>query len=44
VIDIALVSKPFMGQESYFIGFFARGRECVFKVYLGRDKQRQLFP
>lgn len=43
VIDIALVSKPFMGQESYFIGFFARGRECVFKVYLGRDKQRQLF-
>lgn len=44
VTDIALVSKPFMGQESYFIGFFAKGGECVFKVYLGRDKQRQLFP
>ncbi|WP_428459072.1 heme utilization cystosolic carrier protein HutX [Photobacterium makurazakiensis] len=44
VTDIALVSKPFMGQESYFIGFFAQGGECVFKVYLGRDKKRQLFP
>ncbi|WP_273859324.1 heme utilization cystosolic carrier protein HutX [Photobacterium sp. GSS17] len=44
ISDIALVSKPFMGQESYFIGFFATGGECVFKVYLGRDKQRQLFP
>lgn len=43
VTDIALVSKPFMGQESYFIGFFAKGGECVFKVYLGRDKKRQLF-
>ncbi|MGR5115267.1 heme utilization cystosolic carrier protein HutX [Photobacterium damselae] len=44
VSDIALVSKPFMGQESYFIGFFAAQGECVFKVYLGRDKKRQLFP
>ncbi|OAN17700.1 HuvX protein [Photobacterium jeanii] len=44
VTDIALVSKPFMGQESYFIGFFAEQGECVFKVYLGRDKKRQLFP
>lgn len=44
VTDIALVSKPFMGQESYFIGFFAHSGECVFKVYLGRDKQRQLYP
>lgn len=44
VSDVALVSKPFMGQESYFIGFFAVTGECVFKVYLGRDKQRNLFP
>lgn len=44
VSDITLVSKPFMGQESYFIGFFAKGGDCVFKVYLGRDKQRKLFP
>ncbi|WP_414477608.1 heme utilization cystosolic carrier protein HutX [Photobacterium carnosum] len=43
VKHIALVSKPFMGQESYFIGFFAEQGECVFKVYLGRDKQRNLF-
>ncbi len=44
VTNIALVSKEFMGQESYFIGFFAEQGECVFKVYLGRDKQRKLFP
>ncbi|KJG59351.1 HuvX protein [Photobacterium kishitanii] len=44
VEHIALVSKPFMGQESYFIGFFAAQGECVFKVYLGRDKQRNLYP
>ncbi len=44
VEHIALVSKPFMGQESYFIGFFAANGECVFKVYLGRDKQRNLYP
>lgn len=43
VEHIALVSKPFMGQESHFIGFFAEQGECVFKVYLGRDKQRNLF-
>lgn len=44
VEHIALVNKPFMGQESYFIGFFAAQGECVFKVYLGRDKQRKLYP
>ncbi len=44
VAQVALVSKAFMGQESYFIGFFAKTGECVFKVYLGRDKQRKLFP
>lgn len=44
VAKIGLVSKTFMGQESYFIGFFAKTGECVFKVYLGRDKHRKLFP
>lgn len=44
VSHIAFVSKPFRGMESYFIGFFDTQGQCVFKVYLGRDKKRQLFP
>ncbi len=44
VTDIAFVSKPFRGTESYYIGFFDASGHCVFKVYLGRDKKRQLFP
>ncbi|MGL4837432.1 MAG: ChuX/HutX family heme-like substrate-binding protein, partial [Shewanella sp.] len=38
------VSKPFRGMESFYIGFFTAKGECMFKVYLGRDKKRQLFP
>lgn len=41
---IAIVSKPFRGMESHYIGFFDALGECIFKVYLGRDKKRQLFP
>jgi len=41
---IVFVSKPFKGMESYYIGFYNRTGECVFKVYLGRDKKRQLLP
>jgi hypothetical protein len=41
---IALVSKSFRGLESHYIGFFDAQGNCVFKVYLGRDKKRQLFP
>lgn len=39
---IALISRPFRGQESYSINFFGAQGEMVFKVYLGRDKQRVL--
>jgi heme iron utilization protein len=39
---IALISRPFRGQESYSINFFGAEGEMVFKVYLGRDKQRAL--
>lgn len=42
--DIALVSKPFRGSESHYIGFFDNKGHCIFKVYLGRDKKRRLFP
>ncbi|WP_261817711.1 heme utilization cystosolic carrier protein HutX [Vibrio gallicus] len=41
---IAIVSKPFHKMESHYIGFYDESGECVFKVYLGRDKKRQLFP
>lgn len=41
---IAFVSLPFRGKESYNIAFIAQNGETVFKVYLGRDENRQLFP
>lgn len=44
ITDIAFVSKTFRGSESHYIGFFTGQGDCVFKVYLGRDKKRQLFP
>ncbi len=44
VENVAIVSKPFRKMESHYIGFFDAAGECVFKVYLGRDKKRQLFP
>ena len=40
---IALVSRPFRGQQSYSFNFFNASGKVIFKVYLGRDSQRQLF-
>lgn len=42
--QIAFVSLPFRGKESYNIAFIAHNGQTVFKVYLGRDDKRQLFP
>jgi putative heme utilization carrier protein HutX len=39
---IAFVSKLFHGVQTHHIGFYNRVGECIFKVYLGRDKKRQL--
>jgi putative heme utilization carrier protein HutX len=44
ITDIALVSKPFRGAESHYFGFFTQQGDSMFKIYLGRDKKRQLFP
>ncbi|GLS91073.1 HuvX protein [Psychromonas marina] len=44
VEQIAFVSKPFHGMQTHYIGFYNPAGECVFKVYLGRDKKRQLLP
>jgi putative heme utilization carrier protein HutX len=42
ITDIALVSKPFRGNESHYFGFFTKQGNSVFKIYLGRDNKRQL--
>lgn len=39
---IGFVSKPFRGMESHYIVFFTAEGDCIFKIYLGRDKKRQL--
>ena len=41
---VALISKPFRGTESHHFCFFGSNGSPVFKVYLGRDKARQLLP
>ncbi|EHR0757954.1 heme utilization cystosolic carrier protein HutX [Vibrio parahaemolyticus] len=42
VKNIALVSKPFIGRESHYFGFFSECGSNIFKVYLGRDEKREL--
>ena len=44
IAQIAFVSLPFRGKESYNIAFIAENGETIFKIYLGRDEQHQLFP
>ncbi|EEX36094.1 hutX protein [Vibrio metschnikovii] len=39
---VALVSKPFMGRESHYFGFFTQQGDSIFKIYLGRDDKREL--
>ncbi|MDY4280119.1 MAG: heme utilization cystosolic carrier protein HutX [[Pasteurella] mairii] len=42
--QIAFVSLPLRGKESYNIAFIAHSGQIMFKVYLGRDTQYRLFP
>ncbi|MGL6313667.1 heme utilization cystosolic carrier protein HutX [Vibrio sp. WXL103] len=42
--DIAFVSKLFHGTQTHHIAFFNQDGNCVFRVYLGRDKARNLIP
>lgn len=42
--QIVFVSLPFRGKASYNIAFIAHNGQTMFKVYLGRDEQRRLFP
>jgi len=40
--SIAFVSRPFMGRESCSIQFFDHEGEAMYKVFVGRDKDRNL--
>ncbi|MCK3655203.1 heme iron utilization protein [Pasteurellaceae bacterium Macca] len=44
IAQIAFISLPFRGKESYNIAFIDHQNHTIFKVYLGRDAQRQLYP
>ncbi|WP_233998653.1 heme utilization cystosolic carrier protein HutX [Microbulbifer pacificus] len=44
IVEVALVSKPHRGAESHSMVFLAPSGNCVFKVFLGRDAERQLIP
>ncbi|MBE2894244.1 heme utilization cystosolic carrier protein HutX [Spirabiliibacterium falconis] len=44
VDKIALVSKPFRGKESYAFAFITKCGQVMFKIYLGRNEQRELIP
>lgn len=41
---IALVSKPLKGKETHAIVFISDKNQVVFKVYLGRNKQGEIYP
>nr|WP_086938055.1 heme utilization cystosolic carrier protein HutX [Thaumasiovibrio occultus] len=44
ITHIGFVSKMFHGMETHHIAFFNGEGNCVFRVYLGRDKARNLLP
>lgn len=39
---IYFVSRPFMGVETKSVQFFNAAGDAMFKIYVGRDEQRQL--
>jgi len=41
---VYFVERPFMGIPSMSIQFFDLSGDPIFKIYLGRDKKRQLLP
>lgn len=43
IAHISLQSKPHRGKAAHAIVFYDAQGRCVFKIYLGRDEQGQLF-
>ncbi len=39
---MAFVRRVFMGSDSCSVSFFNRGGEAMFKIFVGRDENRQL--
>lgn len=42
IADIVFLQRPFMGRATASVQFFNPEGECAFKIYLGRDEQREL--
>lgn len=42
--SIAFVSRPLFSSITHSVQFFNHDGGCMFKIYLGRDKDRQLIP
>lgn len=41
---VAFVRRKLFGTETRSVQFYAQDGACMFKIYLGRDEQRQLKP
>ena len=41
---ISFVSRPLFNNDTYSVQFFNKAGGCMFKIYLGRDEARQMFP
>ncbi|WP_319498248.1 heme utilization cystosolic carrier protein HutX [uncultured Cohaesibacter sp.] len=42
--SIAFVTRPLFKSETKSVQFFNANGDCMFKVYLGRDENRELMP
>lgn len=41
---IAFVSRKLFASDTHSVQFYNRQGDCMFKIYLGRDAERQLIP
>ncbi len=41
---VAFVSRKFMGSDTHSVQFYSKAGNCMFKVYLGRDAERNFLP
>lgn len=41
---VAFVSRKFMGADTHSVQFYGDDGTCMFKVYLGRDAERNFLP
>lgn len=42
--SISFVSRPLFNTDTHSVQFYNKKGACMFKVYLGRDKERNLIP